>query len=68
MSRKATITINQTESDLDFKAMLQDLRRKEDPGNPYSGRSESTILKMILRKVLREEHDRICGQPMAASN
>jgi hypothetical protein len=66
MGRKATITINQTERDPDFKAMLQDLQCKEDPANPYSGRSESTILKMILRRALREEHDRICGQPMVA--
>jgi hypothetical protein len=61
MGRRVTITINQVERDPDFKSMIHDLRSKEDHSNPYRGRSESEIVKMILKEFLIAEHQRICN-------
>jgi hypothetical protein len=57
-----TITIRQREGDEDFKAKLKELRNNSNPSNPYFNRSESEIVKMLLREPLIKEYNRICVQ------
>jgi hypothetical protein len=59
MGKRATITVNLTDHDLDFKSMLSDLRNIDDLANPYFGRSESDIVKMMLKRILPAEHQQI---------
>jgi hypothetical protein len=61
----STITIRQQNGDPDLKSMLQDLRKNENPHNPYRRRSESEIAKMVLADSLIAEHRRICGSSLA---
>lgn len=56
MGRKAVIAINQSAQDHDFKTMINDLRNSKMADNPYRQRSESVIAKMLLEKVLQQEH------------
>ena len=56
-----TITIIQNDSG-DLKALLKELRDTSDNGNPYYGRSESSIARMILQPALAEEHRKYCGR------
>ena len=65
MAQKATLTIRQTEDDLDFKSMVKQLQKKNSPDNPYHRRSESEILKMILEQALPQTYRNVCGRDVA---
>jgi hypothetical protein len=60
MARNATITINQRKQDLDYKKMIQELIEHDVPNNPYHDRSESDVVKMILKDELKKRHGEIC--------
>ena len=62
MATRGIITVRQLDADIAFKAMIEELKKKEGAENPYHGRSESEIAKMLLRDKLIEEHKRICNK------
>lgn len=55
-----TITIHLNGSDVDLKRMLGELAKSRHGDNPYVGRSESEIAKMLLREPLEKKHKRFC--------
>lgn len=60
----ATITIRLKDEEKILKSKIKDLGFKdggENFNNPYSGRSESEIAKMLLKVRLEDEHKRICS-------
>lgn len=62
LMKRATITIYQRKEDQDdLKKMILDLKKQSGDRNPFRGRSESEIAKLILAKGLKEEHRNICG-------
>ena len=61
---KAVITIYQYDSDPNFKSMIQELMNNKDESNPYRRiKSESDLVKMLLEKVLPQEHKKYCHHP-----
>lgn len=54
MSR--TITVRFSEEDEDYKKMVNDLRKSQKAGNPYYRRSESEIVKLLLKETLFFAH------------
>jgi hypothetical protein len=55
---RAIITVNQNGKDPDFKHMIRELQESTHPDNLYYGRSDSAIVKMLIRKKLYSEHAR----------
>ena len=52
------ITINLNEKEVELKDMIRKLREHNVNGNPYIGRSESVIAKMILQPALKREYEK----------
>jgi len=57
----ATVTIYLNGTDEDIKQMIRDLKNSRRKGNPYVGRSESEIAKMLLLIEVGRQHKRLCG-------
>jgi hypothetical protein len=55
-----TITIYLNDGDADIKSMIKDLKISESKNNPFVGRSESDIAKLLLLSEIRREHKRFC--------
>ncbi len=58
MARTVTVRFNDDESV--YKGMLNDLKHADLPGNPYYKRSESEIVKLLLRDILVQEFAKYC--------
>ncbi len=41
--------------------MIKELKDADTPGNPYYKRSESEIVKLLLRDTLRGEYEKYCS-------
>jgi hypothetical protein len=57
-----TITIRLREDEVDMKQQIAALKKHKgkEETNPYGGRSESDIAKMLLESPLEKEYVRIC--------
>ena len=67
MAKSAVITIYQKKQDSDdLKRMIRGLSKCDVDGNPYRGRSESEVAKMLLRDLVKKEYKKFCGLPKTA--
>ena len=56
-----TVTVRFNEDDNDYKQLIKDLKSSNSPNNPYYRRSESEIVKLLLKDILEREHKKHCG-------
>lgn len=62
------ITIYPRPDSPDLKAMIQALRVSKADSNPYFGRSESDIARMLLSVELTRQHKRFCPDRAVGSS
>ncbi|MGA8611301.1 MAG: hypothetical protein WB760_06235 [Xanthobacteraceae bacterium] len=61
-NKRISVTVNQGDGDeLDYKRLIDELRKSRRKGNIYSGRSESETVKLLLDRILPREHRRFVG-------
>jgi hypothetical protein len=62
-----SITIYLVPEDPDLKRLIGDLKRSSIEDNPYQGRSESEIARMLLTREVKREHQRLCRSETGSS-
>jgi hypothetical protein len=63
MAKSDPVTIYPKKQDPEnLKQMLRSLGKHDGAKNPYRGRSESEIARMLLLGPLKKEYQRICGK------
>jgi hypothetical protein len=63
-----TITIYLSTGDIPIKTVIAELKAAKHGGNPYIGRSESEIAKMLLIKEVTRAQKRYCQKSKRAKN